>query len=89
MFQRCTFASASGVEETHDDFKPKYKEKPLTSDKAKDVIKADISTHPVFLYMKGVPDAPNCGFSNMACRVLDAYGKNRLCHTASLNRMNF
>lgn len=23
--------------------------------------------------MQGVPDAPMCGFSNMACRVLDAY----------------
>ena len=23
---------------------------------------------------QGSPDAPQCGFSNMACRVLDAYG---------------
>jgi glutaredoxin-related protein len=29
----------------------------------------------VFIYMKGTPDAPMCGFSNMACRVLDAYGE--------------
>jgi len=24
---------------------------------------------------QGTPDAPMCGFSNMACRVLDAYGE--------------
>ncbi|CAG9462325.1 unnamed protein product [Pedinophyceae sp. YPF-701] len=24
--------------------------------------------------MKGTPDAPQCGFSNAVCRVLDAYG---------------
>jgi monothiol glutaredoxin len=24
--------------------------------------------------MKGVPEAPMCGFSSMACRILDAYG---------------
>ena len=24
--------------------------------------------------MKGIPEAPMCGFSNMACRILDAYG---------------
>lgn len=23
---------------------------------------------------QGSPDAPQCGFSNMACRILDAYG---------------
>ena len=26
--------------------------------------------------LKGVPEAPQCGFSNMACRILDAYGKS-------------
>ncbi|GAX75475.1 hypothetical protein CEUSTIGMA_g2918.t1 [Chlamydomonas eustigma] len=74
LFHSIAYATISGVEDTHDDFKPKYNEQPCKSDQAQDVIKADISTHPVFLYMKGVPDAPNCGFSNMACRVLDAYG---------------
>ena len=26
--------------------------------------------------LQGVPEAPQCGFSNMACRILDAYGKS-------------
>ncbi len=25
--------------------------------------------------VQGVPEAPQCGFSNMACRILDAYGE--------------
>lgn len=25
--------------------------------------------------LQGTPEAPQCGFSNMACRVLDAYGE--------------
>jgi monothiol glutaredoxin len=25
------------------------------------------------VYMKGVPDAPQCGFSSMVCKVLDSY----------------
>lgn len=37
-------------------------------------IEADISTNDVFVFMKGTPASPQCGFSNMACRVLDAYG---------------
>lgn len=28
----------------------------------------------VFVYMKGTPQQPMCGFSNMACKILDAYG---------------
>jgi glutaredoxin-related protein len=27
-------------------------------------------------YWQGVPEAPQCGFSNMACRILDAYGES-------------
>jgi monothiol glutaredoxin len=26
------------------------------------------------VYMKGVPDAPECGFSSMVCKILDGYG---------------
>jgi glutaredoxin-related protein len=40
----------------------------------KSEIEKDISQHDVFLYMKGIPRAPQCGFSNLAVRVLDAYG---------------
>ena len=34
----------------------------------------DVSSNKVFVYMKGVPTAPQCGFSNAVCRILDAYG---------------
>eukprot|EP00877_Chromochloris_zofingiensis_P008107 jgi/Chrzof1/354/Cz01g12200.t1 len=59
-------------EETHDDFKPKYKQQPAND--VEEQIKKDVSSNKVFIYMKGSPDAPQCGFSNMACRILDAYG---------------
>ncbi|BDA49289.1 Monothiol glutaredoxin-S15, mitochondrial [Coccomyxa sp. Obi] len=63
-------------DDIHDDFKPKFKAEaePRSAPSAVDQIKQDISSHDVFLYMKGVPEAPQCGFSNMACRILDAYG---------------
>ena len=28
--------------------------------------------------VQGVPEAPQCGFSNQVCRILDAYGAHRL-----------
>lgn len=31
--------------------------------------------NPVMLYMKGVPEAPQCGFSSLAVRVLQQYSK--------------
>lgn len=37
-------------------------------------IRKDISSNRVFLYMKGVPEAPQCGFSNMVVQILDVYG---------------
>jgi monothiol glutaredoxin len=40
----------------------------------KDRIKQEVSKHPVVLYMKGTPDFPQCGFSNLACQVLNACG---------------
>lgn len=62
------FSSSS---DSHDDFKPKAKK---ASSSVEDIIAADVKAHNVFLYMKGVPTQPMCGFSNMAARILDAYG---------------
>eukprot|EP00898_Chlorokybus_atmophyticus_P000487 jgi/Chlat1/1439/Chrsp12S01999 len=59
--------------DTHDDFKPTYKA-PSEAKSVHDTIDDDIKTNPVMVYMKGVPDAPQCGFSNLVCRILDAYG---------------
>lgn len=68
-FAQTTDGSDSGL---HDDFKPQIKAQPSVS--AKEQIKQDVRNNKVFLYMKGTPDAPMCGFSNRACRILDAYG---------------
>ena len=42
-----------------------------------DFIAADIAKHPVLVYMKGTPTAPQCGFSNIVCKVLDSHGPAR------------
>ncbi len=34
----------------------------------------DISSHPVFVYMKGTPTAPQCGFSRQVVKILDHLG---------------
>jgi len=66
---------AVDTSDTHDDFKTVYKGDKPAGD-AMSQIKQDIEGHDVFLYMKGVPGAPQCGFSNMACQVLHHYGKS-------------
>lgn len=37
-------------------------------------LKQDIKSAPIFLFMKGVPEAPQCGFSQRVCQVLQAHG---------------
>ncbi|CAN0862818.1 Monothiol glutaredoxin-S15, mitochondrial [Linum grandiflorum] len=58
--------------DTHDDFRPSNKlEK---SDLAlKDIVEQDVRDNPVMIYMKGVPEFPQCGFSSLAVRVLKLY----------------
>mgnify|MGYP000981762834 CR=1 FL=1 len=34
-----------------------------------------ITANPILVYMKGSPDAPECGFSSRACQILISYGK--------------
>ncbi|KAK2425386.1 Monothiol glutaredoxin-S15, mitochondrial [Trifolium repens] len=58
--------------DTHDDFKPTYKlENSATS--LSDIVEQDVKDNPVMLYMKGVPDFPQCGFSSLAVKVLKQY----------------
>ena len=38
------------------------------------VIRDQVTGHPVVLYMKGTPQMPQCGFSQMAVQVLQACG---------------
>ncbi|KAK9923208.1 hypothetical protein M0R45_031639 [Rubus argutus] len=58
--------------DTHDDFKPtdKFSRSGVT---LKDLVELDIKGNPVMVYMKGVPDLPQCGFSSLAVRVLKQY----------------
>jgi monothiol glutaredoxin len=41
---------------------------------AKEVIRKQVTDHPVVLYMKGTPEAPMCGFSAAAVQILEACG---------------
>jgi len=42
------------------------------------VIKEQVTTHPVVLYMKGSPQFPQCGFSANAVGILNALGVKEL-----------
>lgn len=45
----------------------------------------DVRQNPVMIYMKGVPDVPQCGFSALAVRVLKLYSKCSLCVLVCFN----
>ncbi|KAJ1392168.1 Thioredoxin-like superfamily [Sesbania bispinosa] len=54
--------------DTHDDFKPTNKlDSPGMS--LTNIVDQDVKDNPVMIYMKGVPDFPQCGFSALAVRV--------------------
>ena len=46
----------------------------MSSMDIKDRIKQQVESHPVVLFMKGTPQFPQCGFSQLACQVLNACG---------------
>jgi len=46
----------------------------VTSDPVHDFISQAITDHPVVLFMKGVPEAPQCGFSAQVVQILDHLG---------------
>lgn len=37
--------------------------------------KQEIASHPVVVFMKGIPEAPRCGFSGLTIRILQEEGK--------------
>ena len=39
-----------------------------------EVIKSQVTGNPIVLYMKGTPQAPQCGFSQTAIQILSACG---------------
>jgi monothiol glutaredoxin len=42
-----------------------------------------VTSHPVVLFMKGSPQFPQCGFSALACQVLNACGVQKF-HTVDV-----
>jgi monothiol glutaredoxin len=46
----------------------------MTDEQILEQIKSEVAAHPVFLYMKGTPDAPACGFSMRVVQILDHLG---------------
>eukprot|EP00455_Lapot_gusevi_P018928 TRINITY_DN2041_c0_g1_i1.p1 TRINITY_DN2041_c0_g1~~TRINITY_DN2041_c0_g1_i1.p1 ORF type:complete len:165 (+),score=48.83 TRINITY_DN2041_c0_g1_i1:66-560(+) len=60
------------TDSSHPDFQPQQKAPQERN--VSEVIKNDISTHKVFLYMKGHPIAPQCGFSNQVVKILEKEG---------------
>lgn len=44
------------------------------SNEIKDLVEKDIKDYDVMVYMKGTPDAPQCGFSKRAVQILEASG---------------
>ncbi len=46
----------------------------MTAMDIKQKIKEQVTAHPVVLYMKGTPQLPQCGFSQLAIQILDACG---------------
>lgn len=79
---RCFSAAAAATtdaEDSHSDFAPVQKQRPNSSgptnsvESAKAQIAQDVSSHEVFLYMKGTPSQPRCGFSANVVKILSAY----------------
>ena len=46
----------------------------MTPDQAMETIKKDITDHEVFLFMKGTPSEPQCGFSAQVVQLLHKHG---------------
>ncbi|HYG25577.1 MAG TPA: glutaredoxin domain-containing protein [Caulobacteraceae bacterium] len=54
-----------------------------TINPAHDFIARTVAEHPVVLFMKGTPQFPQCGFSALACQVLNACGVQEF-HTVNV-----
>ena len=59
---------------SHDDFKKVKKTQISDLDEAIEMIKEQVETHDILLYMKGTPSRPQCGFSAQVVKVLHASG---------------
>lgn len=71
-FYNAAKAYFSADEETHSDFKPKSKVD-ITDENVMQQIDSWVKENDVLLFMKGVPQMPQCGFSNYVIQVLKFY----------------
>lgn len=72
IIQQSLKFSTAGDSDTHEDFQPTSKiQKAGIS--LQDAVKQDVEKNPVVLYMKGIPEAPRCGFSALAVKILQQY----------------
>ena len=46
----------------------------MTEDEILEAIKSEVAANRVFLYMKGTPDAPACGFTRRVVQILELVG---------------
>jgi monothiol glutaredoxin len=61
---------------SHPDFAPQKKAVPINDASEAEIFKkieAAVKSHRIFLFMKGVPTMPQCGFSNKVVQILSAY----------------
>jgi monothiol glutaredoxin len=71
--------------DSHDDFKPKKAAVSSDSEDVQKLIKDQVESNDIMLYMKGTPSQPQCGFSMQAVRILNAMG----VEYASVNVLQF
>ncbi|KAM9980791.1 hypothetical protein ACTFIY_003104 [Dictyostelium cf. discoideum] len=62
-----------------------YSNKSESYKRALDDVKSQVATSPCVLYMKGIPERPECGFSNTAVRILQAEGAVFTSHNVLKN----
>ncbi|KAE8674084.1 Monothiol glutaredoxin-S1 [Hibiscus syriacus] len=67
------YSTVPGDPDTHEDFRPTNKVQESAAVSFKGFVEQDVKENPVMIYMKGVPDFPQCGFSSLAVRVLKHY----------------
>ncbi|XP_020528105.1 monothiol glutaredoxin-S15, mitochondrial isoform X1 [Amborella trichopoda] len=63
----------TGDPDSHEDFRPANK-LANSGSSVQEVVENDVKGNHIMIYMKGVPEAPRCGFSALAVRVLQEYG---------------
>ncbi|XP_020097699.1 monothiol glutaredoxin-S4, mitochondrial-like [Ananas comosus] len=66
---RCS-TRLSGDSDAQGDSNPANKSSGIS---LQDIVRRDVKENPVFIYMKGLPDAPRCGFSALAVKVMQQY----------------